>query len=125
VLTVRQLLNQLATLDPDLPVGVISIDRSPNSQRVEISTRTLIDVDVVHRTDTGAPRAVWLTAHSYGPNGDLSNDQPTTIVLPRQPCGCLLPIRFGIQRNVNLDAITCPHQQPDEIVTRSARYHGQ
>ena len=125
MLTVRQLLNQLATLDPDLPVGVIGIERSPRSQRVDISTHTIIDVDVLHHPDTGAPRAVWLTAHTYDRDDDLSGDEPNTIVLPRDPCGCLLPIRLTTQRSANLDAIGCPHHQPDDVVTRSARYHGQ
>ena len=125
MLTVGQLLNQLAALDPDLPVGVIDIDRSAGSQRVDISTRTIIDTDVMHHAGSGAPRAVWLTAHTYGPDDDLSDDEPTTIVLPRHPCGCLLPVRLGTQRSVNLDAVNCPHHQPDDVVTRSARYHGQ
>ena len=125
MLTVGQLLNQLAALDPDLPVGVIDIDRSAGSQRVDISTRTIIDTDVMHQAGSGAPRAVWLTAQTYGPNDDLSNDEPITIVLPRRQCGCLLPIRLSSQRSVNLDAVGCPHHQADDVVTRSARYHGQ
>ena len=65
----------------------------------------MVDVDVAHQPDSGTPRAVWLTAHSYGQDGNLSNLEPTTIVLPRHPCGCLLPIRLSTQRSVNLDAI--------------------
>lgn len=125
MLTVGQLLNQLAPLDPDLPVGVFDIDRFAGSQRVDISTRTIIDTDITHQAGSGAPRAVWLTAHTYGPDDDLSNYEPITIVLPRHPCGCLLAIRLRTQRSVNLDAIGCPRHQPDDVVTRSARYHGQ
>ena len=64
MLTVGQLIEQLATLDPDLPVGVIDIDRHARSQGATINLRALIDTDIVHDPTGGRAGALWLTART-------------------------------------------------------------
>ena len=121
MLTVGQLTQHLNTLDPNLPIGVIYIDRHPGSQRATITLRVLTDVDVIHEPRTGEPQAVWLTAQppSVQP-GSLAGRSPSTVVLPSHPCGCLIPVAVAAGRSVNLDAFPCPHHQPNDIVIRSA-----
>lgn len=121
MLTVGQLAQHLSTLDPNLPLGIIDIDRHPGSQRATIALRVLADVDVIHESRTGEPQAVWLTAQpSSGQTDSLTGRSPTTVVLPSQPCGCLIPITVAPRRSVNLDAFPCPHHQPNDLVIRSA-----
>jgi len=62
MLTVGQLAQHLSTLDPNLPIGVIDIDRHRGSQRATIILRVLTDRDVIHESRTGEPQSVWLTA---------------------------------------------------------------
>ncbi len=120
MVTVGQLIQHLSCLDPDIPVGVVDIDRHPHSQRATISLRAVIDSDTVHDPRTGQPLAVWLSAQPLGTSGALEQTQPTTIVLPRHPCGCLIPVTLQSQRSVNLDAFACPHHQPSDLIVRSA-----
>jgi hypothetical protein len=121
MLTVGQLAQHLSTLDPKLPVGIIDIGRHPGSQRATVTLRELTDVDVIHEARTGEPQAVWLTAElSTGQTDSLTGRSPSTVVLPRHPCGCLIPITVAAGRSVNLDAFTCPHHQPNELIIRSA-----
>jgi hypothetical protein len=121
MLTVGQLIQHLSCLDPDVPVGIVDIDRHPRSQRATISLRAVVDSDTVHDHHTGQPRAVWLSAQPLDNGGALERAQPTTIVLPRHPCGCLIPVMLQSQRSVNLDAFACPHHQPSDLIVRSAR----
>jgi hypothetical protein len=121
MLTVGQLAQHLTTLDPNLPIGVIDIDRHPGSQRATITLRALTDIDVVHEPQTGEPQAVWLTAQPIdGQPADLHEYAPTTVVLRSHPCGCLVPIAVAGGRSINLDAFACPHHQPNDLVIRSA-----
>jgi hypothetical protein len=122
MLTVGQLVDHLTTLDRNLPVGVIDVDRSPRSQRVSLELHALIDVDTVHDPHTGTPQAVWLTAPSVdtGSGPMLEHARPHTVVLPRDPCGCLIAVTRVTRRNVNLDAVACPHHQPSDVTIRSA-----
>ena len=117
--TVGQLIKQLTALDPTTPVGIIDIDRHPSSQRATISLRNLIDIDVVHDAISGTPMAAWLTAQP-APAVDRPC-APNTVVLTRTPCGCLIPITFADRRRINLDAVPCPHHQPDELIIRSSQ----
>jgi hypothetical protein len=118
--TVGQLINHLAALDPNTPIGVIDIDRHSNSQRATISLRNLTDVDVVHDGELGTPHAVWLSAEPGRPD-ELPDARPI-VVLTRTPCGCLIPIALEERQTINLDAYACPHHQPHELVVRSS--HG-
>ena len=112
MLTVGPVAQHLSTLDLYLPIGIIDIDRHPGSQRVTISLRVLTDVDVIHEPRTGEPQAVWLTAQpSAGQSDPLTARSPSTVVLPRHRCGCLILV--ADIRSVNLDAFPCPHHQPD------------
>ena len=121
MLTVGQLAQHLHTLDPNLPIGIIDIDRHPGSQRVAVTLRVLTDVDVIHEARTGEPQAVWLTAQpSTGQTDSFAGCTPSTVVLPSHPCGCLIPITVAAGRSVNLDAFTCPHHQPNDLIIRSA-----
>jgi len=121
MLTVGQLAQHLSTLDPNLPIGIINIDRHPASQRATITLRELTDVDVIHEPRTGEPQAVWLTAQpTPGPADRLAGRSPSTVVLPSHPCGCLIPIPIAAGCSVNLDAFPCPHHQPNDLVIRSA-----
>jgi hypothetical protein len=122
MLTVGQLIDHLTTLDRDLPVGVLDIDRSPRSQRASLELHALVDVDVVHDPHTGAPEAVWLTAQTIDPptSAALQHARPHVAVLPRQPCGCLIAVTLATRRNVNLDAVACPHYKPSDVIIRSA-----
>lgn len=117
--TVGQLIKQLTALDPTTPVGIIDIDRHPGSQRATISLRNLVDIDVVHDAESGAPQAVWLTAQTSAAINPPT--PPSTVVLTRTPCGCLIPMALAERRSVNLDAVPCPHHSPDELVIRSGR----
>lgn len=126
MLTVGQLAQHLTTLDPDLPLGIVDIDRHPGSQRVNITLRELTDVDVIHERRTGEPQAVWLTAQpTVGQAGRLAGRSPSTVVLPSHPCGCLISISVAAGRSVNLDAFPCPHHQPNDLVIRSAQRPGE
>ena len=123
MLTVGQLAQHLSTLDPKLPIGIIDIDRHPRSQRATVTLRKLTDVDVVHEARTGEREAAWLTAQPSGGQPDpLTGRSPSTVVLPRHPCGCLIPIPIAVAvgRSINLDAFPCPHHQPNDLVIRSA-----
>lgn len=117
--TVGQLIKQLTTLDATTPVGIVDIDRNRGSQRATISLRGLVDMDVVHDVDSGAPQAVWLSAQTSAAI-DLPAP-PHTVVLTRTPCGCLIPVALADHRSVNLDAVACPHHAPDELIIRSSR----
>lgn len=116
--TVGQLINHLAGLDPNTPIGVIDIDRQTSSQRAIISLRSLADVDAVHDAESGAPLAVWLSAAPA--RADELPDARPTVVLARTPCGCLIPIALAERQNINLDAYPCRHHQPHELVVRSS-----
>ena len=120
MLNVRQLIHHLSTLDPELPVGVIDIDRNSTSQRASIGLHVLVDLDTVHDPQSGEPLAVWLTAQTLDDNETLRRLQPATVVLPRHPCGCLIPVTLTSARSINLDAFACPHHQPNDLVVRSA-----
>ena len=125
MLTVGQLITQLRALDKDLPVGVLAIDQARASNRVNIQTGSLADVDVVHEHSSGIPLAVWLTAQG---RDDASNPEIAslkTVVVMRATCSCLLPVRVDQRRNINLDAISCAHHVPADIIERSAHTHGQ
>lgn len=117
MLTVGQLTRLLVHLDPDLPVGAIDIDRLPGSQRVGIAMRTVVDVDLAHTADDGSPRSVWLTC--VEPH--RSPCTPPTIVVAKDPCGCLVPLDPTNGRSVNLDAIPCAHRRTDESTARLGR----
>lgn len=117
--TVGQLIKQLTALDPATPLGIIDIDRHPGSQRATVSLRNLVDLDVVHDAESGAPQAVWLTARASAP-ADLPI-APSRVVLTRTRCRCLIPVALADRRSVNLDAVPCPHHTPDELVIRSSR----
>ena len=122
MLTVGQLAQHLSTLEPNLPIGIIDIDRHPGSQRATIALRVLTDVDVVHESRAGEPQAVWLTAQPAAGRADrLAGRSPSTVVLPSHPCGCLIPIAIAAGRSLNLDAFPCPHHQPNDVVVRSAQ----
>ena len=119
--TIGLLAQHLSNLDPTLPIGIIDIDRHPGSQRATITLRVLTDVDVVHEPQTGEPQAIWLTAHPpSGQTDPLTGCSPSTVVLPSHPCGCLIPIAVAAGRSINLDAFPCPHDQPNDLVIRSA-----
>ena len=121
MLTVGQLVQHLSTLDPNLPIGVVDIDRHPGSQRATITLRELTDADVIHEPRSGEPQAMCLTAQSSSGQPDsLTGRSPSTVVLPSHPCGCLVPIAVATSRSVNLDAFPCPHHQPNDLVIRSA-----
>ena len=121
MLTVGQLAQHHSTLDPNLPIGVIDIDRHTRSQRATITLRVLTDIDVIHEPRTGELQAVWLTAQPPSGRPDLlTGRSPSTVVLPSHPCGCLIPIAVAAGRSVNLDAVPCPHHQPNDLVIRSA-----
>lgn len=115
MLTVGQLIRQLEYLPHDLPVGAIDVDRLPGSQRLTLSVRDVIDLDVVHAHDRGEPLAVWFTCHPTNGNRDV----PVT-VLSKDSCGCAVPLDSSRNGSVNLDAIPCAHHIPDEVVARSA-----
>lgn len=117
--TVGQLIKQLTALDPATPVGIIDIDRHPSSQRASVSLRNLVDLDVVHDAESGAPQAVWLSAQTSAP-ADLPI-APSSVVLTRTPCRCLILVALADQRSVNVDALPCPHHTPDELILRSSR----
>ena len=121
MLTGGQLAQHLSTLDPNLPIGIVDVDRHPGSQRATITLRVLPDVDVIHESRTGEPQSVWLTAQpSSGQPDPLAGRSPSTVVMPSHPCGCLIAIVIGAGRSVNLDAFHCPHHQPNDLVIRSA-----
>lgn len=117
--TVGQLINHLAGLDPNTPIGVIDVDRHPNSQRAAIALRNVADVDVVHDGGSGAPQAVWLSAAPAHAD-DLPDARPT-VVLARTPCGCLVSVAIEEGQTINLDAYSCRHHQPHELVVRSSQ----
>lgn len=118
--TVGQLINHLAALDPNTPIGVIDINRHTNSQRATISLRSLADVDVVHDDGSGAPQAVWLSAAVPARADELPDARPT-VVLARTPCGCLVPLALDERQTINLDAYSCRHHQPHELIVRSSQ----
>lgn len=116
MLTVGQLIRQLEHLPHYLPVGAIDVDRMAGSQRLSLSVRNVVDVDVLHGQDRGEPLSVWLTCRPA--NG--RRDVPLTVV-SKEPCGCAVPLDAARSGSVNLDAIPCEHHTPDEVVARSAR----
>lgn len=117
--TVGQLIAQLAHLDPNTPVGVVDIIRNPGSQRAMISLRQIVDIDTIHDETSGAPLAAWISVASAA-TPELPT-APARVVLHSTPCGCLIPVEFSSGTSVNLDAFTCPHHHPDDLVVRSSR----
>jgi hypothetical protein len=116
MLTVGQLIRQLEHLPHDLPVGVIDIARITGSQRLTLSVRDVVDLDVAHGLDYGQPLSAWLTCHPTNGHRDV----PVTVV-NKEACGCAVPLDSSRDGSVNLDAIPCAHHIPDDVVARSAR----
>jgi hypothetical protein len=119
MLTVGQLVQRLSELDPALPVGAIDVDRLPGSQRLNVATRDVVDVDTAHHPTTGQPLVAWLTCRT--PIAAFSPLSLPKVVVQMDPCGCLVAVDADSTRSINLDAVGCAHHQPDAPHDHAAR----
>jgi hypothetical protein len=125
--TVADLIAALDGVDPDLPVGVLAVEREDGAERVGARAFDLVGVDVRQHRRTGRAQAVWVTASTIGERSPdvLCQLVPSTVRVTRDPCGCGLyvPVRDG--RTFSLAALACDHHVPDPAVVASACAHGQ
>ena len=123
--TVGSVIAALQGLDPDLPVGALRIER--HGEITTFHLNDVVEVHVTHQTVSGEPLAAWVVTGL--PTADtpevLRQALPAAWTVTRDRCGCVLPLRVRLERQISTLAARCPHREPSEQALRIAeRYPG-
>lgn len=111
-LTVGELADQLATLDPSLPVGVAHLTIRSTHVGLDLAAS---DGAVVANDPAGNPTAVWLTTQSLDRSVELQTSRPATW-LSQRPCGCRIEIDISVPGTTWMPLCGCafePYQLTD------------
>ena len=107
--TIGDLIKTLQHYDPDLPIGIATIDAGPTNAGLRARC-TLSSLDTtVAAGDPGSTRALWLTTKGLlGRDTEhaLQHNRPTQWAIQR-PCGCTIVVDASTDGTTVLPA--CDH----------------
>jgi hypothetical protein len=122
--TVVSLIAALQSLDGELPVGALRVERV-GGEITSFHVNEVVEVHVAHHAESGAPVAAWVVTGL--PSSEMPEvvrrSVPSAWTITRDPCGCVLPLEVLLERRISTLAVRCPHYEPSEMMVDFARRH--